>query len=128
MNNEIDSGMSGKDVARAEMVWTNLPVHRKWHELHTYEKALVCHVIERVTRGEWSQPYEWDNKQLKPCPFCGGDAIRVTLTAEDGLDNEGGDVITCIKCGASSHVEFGYKENLVSKWNTRIRDCTCRAD
>lgn len=54
---------------------------------------------------------------LKPCPFCAGEAVRITLTEEG--DNAGGDVITCMKCGASSHVEFGYKENLVSRWNTR---------
>lgn len=54
---------------------------------------------------------------LKPCPFCGGKAERATL--EDG-ENAGGDVIFCTGiCGASSHVEFGRKENLVSLWNTR---------
>ena len=52
---EVDSGMSGNNVSRAEMVWTNLPTRRKWHELHTHEKALVCHVIARVARGEWSE-------------------------------------------------------------------------
>ena len=53
---------------------------------------------------------------LLPCPFCGGKAERIELTDED---NKGGDVICCTKCQASSHVEFGRKENLVSAWNTR---------
>lgn len=57
--------------------------------------------------------------ELKPCPFCGGEAQRFTLTEEDEPMNAGGDVITCTKCQASSHVEFGRKENLVSRWNTR---------
>lgn len=56
---------------------------------------------------------------LKPCPFCGGEAMRLTLTENDGLGNAGGDVICCIRCEASSHVEFGRKENLVDRWNTR---------
>lgn len=57
---------------------------------------------------------------LLPCPFCGGEAKRITLTEADG-DDEGGDVIYCTGvCGASSHVEFGFKENLVSLWNTRL--------
>lgn len=60
------------------------------------------------------------DEYLKPCPFCGGDAMRVTLTKDDGADNEGGDVITCTHCWASSHVEFGRKENLVSRWNNRV--------
>ena len=38
---------------------------------------------------------------------------------EDEPNNAGGDVIVCTRCQASSHVEFGYKENLVSRWNSR---------
>lgn len=57
--------------------------------------------------------------ELKPCPFCGGEAQRFTLTEEDEPMNAGGDVITCLKCQASSHVEFGRKENLAECWNTR---------
>ena len=57
---------------------------------------------------------------LLPCPFCGGEARRMTLGPNDGPDNEGGDVIVCSGvCGASSHVEFGRKESLVSLWNGR---------
>lgn len=55
---------------------------------------------------------------LLPCPFCGGEALRFTI-GEDEPNNAGGDVITCTKCQASSHVEFGRKENLVDRWNTR---------
>jgi Lar family restriction alleviation protein len=56
--------------------------------------------------------------ELKPCPFCKGEAKRLTI-GDDEPNNAGGDVIVCTKCGASSHVEFGRKENLVSRWNTR---------
>lgn len=57
---------------------------------------------------------------LLPCPFCGGTAKRLTLGPDDGPDNDGGNVIVCTGvCGASSHVEFGRKENLLSLWNTR---------
>lgn len=56
--------------------------------------------------------------KLKPCPFCGGEAKRMTI-GEDEPNNAGGDVIVCTRCQASSHVEFGRKENLVSRWNTR---------
>lgn len=59
---------------------------------------------------------------LLPCPFCGGEPKRITLGPDDGPDNFGGDVISCTRCGASSHVEFGYKENLVSHWNTRTNN------
>lgn len=55
---------------------------------------------------------------LLPCPFCGGKAERVTVDDSEP-DNAGGDVICCESCRASSHVEFGRKENLVSSWNKR---------
>lgn len=61
--------------------------------------------------------------ELLPCPFCGGEAKRFTIEEEG--DNFGGDVIACTgMCGASSHVEFGRKENLVSLWNTRLTSTT----
>lgn len=65
--------------------------------------------------------------ELKPCPFCGGEAKRFTIP-NDEFGNDGGDVIECTICGASSHVEFGSKENLNSHWNTRADICICRDD
>jgi len=53
---------------------------------------------------------------LKPCPFCGGEAERIDI--EDGED-AGGSCIACRSCQASSNVEFGRKENFVSNWNRR---------
>lgn len=55
---------------------------------------------------------------LLPCPFCGGKA-EFTELEEDDYGNEGGGVVECSSCGASSHVEFNFKENLISAWNTR---------
>ncbi|ECH9540613.1 DUF550 domain-containing protein [Salmonella enterica subsp. enterica] len=55
---------------------------------------------------------------ILPCPFCGGVADRVTIEEVNDLCF-GGDVIACLDCGASSHVEYGRKENLVSVWNNR---------
>ncbi|MBX8803370.1 restriction alleviation protein, Lar family [Ochrobactrum sp. MR28] len=57
--------------------------------------------------------------ELKPCPFCGGRAERIEITKDDDFGNIGGAAIECQQCRASSHVEFGRMENLVSVWNTR---------
>ncbi|EFH8163213.1 Lar family restriction alleviation protein [Escherichia coli] len=56
---------------------------------------------------------------LLPCPFCGGKATQTTIKNKDD-PCFGGDVISCLNCGASSHVEFGFKENLISAWNARV--------
>ena len=58
------------------------------------------------------------DERLKPCPFCGGKA-EMLLIGEDEDDNEGGSVIQCTKCLASSAVEFEFKETLVERWNRR---------
>lgn len=56
------------------------------------------------------------DRELKPCPFCGGDAERVDIAEGE---NAGGSCISCTACQASGNVEFGYKENFVSNWNRR---------
>lgn len=53
---------------------------------------------------------------LKPCPFCGGEAERIDIG--DG-ENAGGSCVSCTVCQASSNVEFEFKENFISNWNRR---------
>jgi Lar family restriction alleviation protein len=52
--------------------------------------------------------------ELKPCPFCGGEAVEDT--------NFGRPAVTCTDC----HVSFRqiYKENVVDKWNARTASIT----
>lgn len=57
--------------------------------------------------------------ELLPCPFCGGRPEVIEFTEDDGFENRGGSAIECQRCLASSRVEFGCKENLVSSWNRR---------
>ena len=65
--------------------------------------------------------------EIKSCPFCGGEAKRFTI-GEGEPNNAGGDVICCTRCQASSHVEFGRKENLVSRWNSRTPSANREVD
>ncbi|MEN5291268.1 hypothetical protein [Stenotrophomonas lactitubi] len=55
---------------------------------------------------------------LLPCPFCGAPAERIDFGIGSG-ENEGGSCIACTVCQHSGHIEFGFKENLVSNWNRR---------
>lgn len=62
--------------------------------------------------------YAMTAPELKSCPFCGGEAERINI-AHDEHGNDGGSVIQCAECLASSHVEFKYKQNLIDAWNRR---------
>ena len=61
-----------------------------------------------------------ETEKLLPCPFCGGEAERIDFGPGSG-DNEGGSCIACKRCQSSGPVEFGYKENFVSTWNSRAQ-------
>ena len=57
---------------------------------------------------------------LKPCPFCGGEAERIDIPAEhDDIENAGASYIQCSRCVASTALHFDRKENLESSWNDR---------
>jgi len=61
--------------------------------------------------------------QMKPCPFCGGEAERIDIPTDDEMDeNAGGSCIQCNRCAASTALHFDRKENLISSWNDRVVD------
>lgn len=55
------------------------------------------------------------NSKLKPCPFCGGEAI----TFRDG--GYGWTVVRCFRCGIQtiSHIR---EEDAIADWNRRVTD------
>lgn len=57
--------------------------------------------------------------ELKPCPFCGGNAKREDIGAAKEIENGGASYIHCSRCEASTALHFNRKENLVSSWNDR---------
>jgi Lar family restriction alleviation protein len=66
--------------------------------------------------------------ELKPCPFCGGEADVLEFNDVDPDDvNFGGSCICCRQCGANSPVHFDRKENLYASWNDRM-ELRCSAD
>lgn len=87
-------------------------LRQKLHEFNLAEAERI-HAKNAALAVEVSEP-----NGILPCPFCGGVADRVTIEEVNDLCF-GGDVIACLDCGASSHVEYGRKENLVSVWNNR---------
>ena len=65
------------------------------------------------------------SENLKPCPFCGGEADRVDI--EDG-ENAGGSFVHCTVCDASGNIEFEFKENFISNWNRRVEAALSAAE
>lgn len=62
------------------------------------------------------------SEELKPCPFCGGNAYFYQIVDEES-DDFGGQCVVCTSCNASSHLAFAcgdsVKGKLTESWNTR---------
>ena len=55
--------------------------------------------------------------ELKPCPFCGGDAVlRTTIESPDYF--EAWYTVHCDMCGVKIGAE--YKSDAISHWNKRM--------
>ena len=59
-------------------------------------------------------------EELKPCPFCGGDAMVSNVTRKYLLGGETEDrfAISCISCGANGG-DKKTKEECIEIWNRR---------
>ena len=53
-------------------------------------------------------------EELKPCPFCGGEAVIGENTVFDGMF-----YACCVDCSASVGDEFNSIEEATTAWNTR---------
>jgi len=58
-----------------------------------------------------------DNKELKSCPFCGGDGDNVIVTRDTSFDTHW---VFCQKCKSSSG-HYKTKEEAVAAWNNRVK-------
>ena len=61
-------------------------------------------------------------EELKPCPFCGGEA-RIDVDIDDRHENL--DVMVyCEECGCQTPDGYESIEEAVSTWNTRVDKCS----
>ncbi|NUH55867.1 restriction alleviation protein, Lar family [Citrobacter portucalensis] len=97
----------------------------EWSDIYKGHQAVpfinfnsLARIVDKFRTSQPAPVMPDSENGLMPCPFCGGKARQLTIE-QDNDPHFGGDVITCTECGASSHVEFGFKENLKSAWNSR---------
>lgn len=63
------------------------------------------------------------NEKLKPCPFCGGEAVLHKAERESFLMGKtiSLDQISCASCGVNTSV-FGNEEDAIKAWNRRANE------
>ena len=94
--------------------------HHDWSLSPKQDDLRSAAFTDRGAEDRYVSQDEGTAGDLKPCPFCGGEAEIIHL--DDG-DNAGGSCVCCTKCQASGNVEFGRKENFVENWNRRAHPC-----
>lgn len=90
--------------------------HHDWSLSPKQDDLRSAAFTDRGAEDRYVSQDEGAAGDLKPCPFCGGEAEIIHL---DDDDNAGGSCVCCTKCQASGNVEFGRKENFVENWNRR---------
>lgn len=66
--------------------------------------------------------------ELKPCPFCGGEARLKRINGYYGYTSDAYSV-ECLCCGATIKKSNGYRDltnSVISSWNRRAKDDTTR--
>lgn len=63
-------------------------------------------------------------EELKPCPFCGGEA-RMHVAFASGGDHSVGVYVECLECRSCSGTKWGdgAQEKAADAWNRRANDC-----
>jgi Lar family restriction alleviation protein len=56
-------------------------------------------------------------EELKPCPFCGGEAEPVNFNVHKSY--QGYEWIECKGCGLMAELKVGLKDELIAAWNRR---------
>lgn len=60
-----------------------------------------------------------NNKELKPCPFCGGECVCITYYLYGKIT---GSSISCKKCHIEQGTPYKSKQSAIKAWNRRVND------
>lgn len=58
------------------------------------------------------------SNELKPCPFCGGEA-KILIHTFHALPLPSNVQVGCTKCGCRTDPWYGTKREAIDAWNTR---------
>lgn len=77
---------------------------------HAYQTACVCYITKEEFEKKFKMTFGKKDENLKPCPFCGGEAE---------IDNFAGvECVVCKNCRVIMLAESN-KEAMVQAWNRR---------
>lgn len=61
-------------------------------------------------------------QELKPCPFCGGEARVCHFSSFVNSAFDSGYYIKCNKCGTTGHKYFTTMKQAIRAWNRRVEN------
>lgn len=81
-----------------------------------------CYCKVNSTVGGMVEKYPWENRKLKKCPFCGGEA-RLLRYARKKYGKDEYIIGTAVCCGVCDARIFFRSETLaIEAWNRRVKD------
>lgn len=105
---------------------------RNFEKYKTIDEKVIAHVdyCEKTTGSDYCRNngcraciFKWlelEHEELKPCPFCGGEARVDDDLCHSDMSKTFYSVI-CKKCGARTTNNFTLKEDAIEQWNRRAK-------
>lgn len=117
---ETDGWMTGEPAPLPEGGCPHLRVNAEFERVGGCVTEIGDRCVDCGALVPLPAPLPEGGEELKPCPFCGGEASIIAVEEES---NAGGYVVMCSGCECSTRVWFPIKDDvrgiLRSEWNKR---------
>lgn len=82
---QVDGGFTPENIADAEWLVANMPGIRRFHDMATYERAMICHTAARFRAAAIASTRTVDTELLSAC------SDWIAYLDADGEEGDGND-------------------------------------